>query len=125
MTTRAARYLSCCILVMAVMAGFLTPANAEETFPLRPYYPEVPFIGTDKLLDIYDSAIIVDIRSSFEYDVARVNKALLLPLTDTEFAEKLEKIRPKTDPTPMAFYCNGHSCAKSYQAAQLALSLGF
>lgn len=25
----------------------------------------------------------------------------------------------------MAFYCNGHSCAKSYKAAQLALSLGF
>jgi rhodanese-related sulfurtransferase len=25
----------------------------------------------------------------------------------------------------MVFYCNGHSCAKSYQAAQLALSLGF
>lgn len=94
-------------------------------FPLRPYYPEVPTISTESLLNTYNSIVIVDIRSSFEYDVARINKAELLPLTDPDFTEKLEKIRPKAWPSPMAFYCNGHSCAKSYKAAQLALSLGF
>ena len=98
---------------------------AAEDFPLRPYYPDVPFIGTSELLDVYDQAVVVDIRSSFEYDVARINKAILLPLTDKDFAEKLEKLRGKTEEEPLVFYCNGHSCAKSYQAAQLAVSLGF
>lgn len=120
--------LSPLLLSLALCATLLVAppmAAAEDTFPLRPYYPEVPFISTSTLLDDYENTLIVDIRSSFEYDVARVNKAILLPLTDADFAEKLEKLRPKTDPTPMVFYCNGHTCAKSYQAAQLALSLGF
>lgn len=122
-----------CAITIIALAG---TAVAEELslcgddtglceYPLRPYYPEVPTISTESMLNTYDSIVIVDIRSRFEYDVARINKAELLPLTDPDFAEKLEKIRPKAWPTPMAFYCNGHSCAKSYKAAQLALSLGF
>ena len=74
---------------------------AAEDFPLRPYYPDVPFIGTSELLDVYDQAVVVDIRSSFEYDVARINKAILLPLTDKDFAEKLEKLRGKTEEEPL------------------------
>ncbi len=109
----------CFILTLSALQ-----AHAED-YPLRPYYPEVPIITTDDLLKKYDDTIIVDIRSSFEYDVARINKAILLPLTSPNFGTQLEQLRPKDDPTPMAFYCNGHSCAKSYQAAQLAVSLGF
>lgn len=113
------------LLVACSLLGMTGTSNASEIFPLRPYYPEVPFITTGDLLDQYNEAVIVDIRSKFEYDVARINKAPLLPLTDTDFAEKLELLRGKTIKNPMVFYCNGHSCAKSYQAAQLALSLGF
>ncbi len=112
------------LIVTVVLLTGLT-ARAAEDFPLRPYYPEVPWITTANLLKTYDQTLILDIRSSFEYDVAKINKAILLPLTDSDFAAKLEKLRAKDDPTPMIFYCNGHSCAKSYQAAQLALSLGF
>ena len=114
--------------LLLLLALALLPCNAAlaaEGFPLRPYYPEVEPISTADLLKDYDKAIILDIRSSFEYDVARINKAVLLPLTDPDFAAKLEKLRDKQSGTPMVFYCNGHACAKSYQAAQLALSLGF
>jgi len=114
-------------IIVALITGLppTTRAETDEPFPLRPYYPEVEYISTKNLLESYDDTIIVDIRSSFEYDVARINKAILLPLTDPDFADKLEELRPKIDKTPMAFYCNGHSCAKSYKADQLALSLGF
>jgi len=112
-------------LIVFSVLGMTGIGHATDIFPLRPYYPEVPFIMTDELLDAYDEAVVVDIRSKFEYDVARINKAILLPLTDKDFSEKLEKLRGKTVKKPMVFYCNGHSCAKSYQAAQLALSLGF
>lgn len=117
--------LACLLAALLIWCCAALPAWANDDFPLRPYYPEVPHLTTDSLLTTYDSIIVVDIRSSFEYDVAHINKAVLLPLTDTDFAVKLEKLRHKASPTPMAFYCNGHSCAKSYQAAQLAISLGF
>lgn len=129
MTATHARQFLCILLLTAATLLTWQPqavhAKSDASFPLRPYYPEVPFMGTEELIEAYDTTIIVDIRSSFEYDVARINKATLLPLTDEDFAEKLEMLRGKTEKTPMIFYCNGHSCAKSYQAAQLALSLGF
>ena len=118
---RLARLLPACLCLLLLAL----PARAQEGFPLRAYYPEVPFITTPELIRIYESALILDIRSSFEYDVAKINKAVLLPLTDPEFAAKLEKLRPKDSGMPMVFYCNGHTCAKSYQAAQLSLSLGY
>jgi rhodanese-related sulfurtransferase len=116
--------LSLWIMVLFILAVPTLGYTAEE-FPLRPYYPDVPFIGTSELLDDYNNAIIVDIRSSFEYEVAHINKAFLLPLTTKDFSEQLRKLRAKDGKAPLAFYCNGHSCAKSYQAAQLAISLGF
>lgn len=113
------------ILMTVTLLCPITTAHAQEDFPLRPYYPEVPPITTDTLMAEYETTVIVDIRSRLEYEVARINKAILLPLTLKDFADKLEEVRPKHSEKPMAFYCNGHSCAKSYQAAQLALSLGF
>ncbi len=121
---RAQRFFLAILLTAAVILTSL-PAQGEEEYPLRPYYPEVPYINTDSLMDILESAIVVDTRSSFEYDVAHINKAELLPLADPDFAKKLERIRSKASLTPMAFYCNGHSSSKSYKAARLAISLGF
>jgi len=126
MKNKRAKYSCLALAIIAVaILGMAGSGLTNDAFPLRPYYPEVPFIGTDKLLDTYDEAIIVDIRSSFEYDVAHINKAALVPLTDKNFPEKLEKLRGKEAEELLVFYCNGHSCAKSYQAAQLSLSLGF
>ncbi|XXJ20977.1 rhodanese-like domain-containing protein [Desulfovibrio caledoniensis] len=116
---------SLCLAVLC--ATFALPAlqARAEDFPLRPYYPEVPYITTDQLRAEYDTAVVVDIRSRLEYEVARINKAVLLPLGQEDFAQRLEELRAKPAPEPLVFYCNGHSCAKSYQAVQLALSLGF
>ena len=114
-----------CLTILCVALALPTIPARAEGFPLRPYYPEVPYITTDQLLTDYDTAVVVDIRSRLEYEVGHINKAVLLPLGTDDFADKLEELRPKTAPEPLVFYCNGHSCAKSYQAAQLALSLGF
>ncbi|QJB56703.1 rhodanese-like domain-containing protein [Pseudodesulfovibrio sp. zrk46] len=114
-----------CIALAAILMALPAMASEGDSYPLRAFYPEVPYITTEQLLDDYFSTRVVDIRSRFEYDVARINRAFLLPLNDPAFPEKLERLRPKDDPTPLIFYCNGHTCAKSYQAAQLAISLGF
>ncbi|MUM77860.1 sulfurtransferase [Pseudodesulfovibrio sp. F-1] len=115
-------------LLVALAFALAAPgpsARASEGFPLRHYYPEVPFISTADLLAGYGEIIVLDIRSRLEYDVARINNAVLLPLNEPDFGDRLVRVRPRESATPMAFYCNGHTCAKSYQAVQVALSLGF
>jgi rhodanese-related sulfurtransferase len=114
----------CLTVLCSVLCLSAFPAMAED-YPLRAYYPEVPHISTSRLMADYDRAVIVDTRSRLEYEVAHINKAVLQPLDSDGFADRLQELRPKSAAEPLVFYCNGHSCAKSYQAAQLALSLGF
>ncbi|MGE4423657.1 MAG: rhodanese-like domain-containing protein [Pseudodesulfovibrio sp.] len=121
--TRAPSVLGLALLC-AVLALPARPARAGD-FPLRAYYPEVPVITTAQLMADYGSAVIVDIRSRLEYEVAHINKAVLVRPDKSDFARRLEALRPKTGPEPLVFYCNGHACAESYQAARLARSLGF
>ncbi len=64
-------------------------------------------------------------RSKEEFDVIHINKALHLPVTKADFLTSLEKVRAKDGAADIAFYCNGHTCAKSYKAAQMALEQAF
>lgn len=103
----------------------LTPVLAAEEFPLRAKYPQVQTISTEALSRDYQQAIIVDVRSRIEYDVVHINKALYIPVALSNFVGELEKVRGKTAAEPVAFYCNGYDCAKSYQAVQAAMAAGF
>ena len=46
-------------------------------------------------------------------------------VTKGTFLADLEKTRAKDGSTKIAFYCNGHTCAKSYKAAEIAGENGF
>jgi len=98
---------------------------ADDDFPLRAKYPDVKVMSTDELATAYDATIVVDVRSQMEFDVAHVNKANHVPLSKDTFAADLEIIRGKSDAAAMAFYCNGHTCAKSYKAAKASQAAGF
>jgi rhodanese-related sulfurtransferase len=112
------------ILIIALL-GFAASAIGAEGFPLRAKYPDVKVMSTDALNASYDDTIVVDVRSTMEFDVAHVSKAAHVPIAQATFASDLEKVRAKNASTPMAFYCNGHTCAKSYQAAVAAQEAGF
>lgn len=96
-----------------------------ETYPHRERFPDVAVYSTAELRQRYDDAHIVDVRSQFEYDVVHIAKAVNIPLSDGEFLARLEKLRAKNGTTPIVFYCNGHSCAKSYEAVREASKDGF
>jgi rhodanese-related sulfurtransferase len=98
---------------------------AAEDFPLRAKYPQTKPISTEELVRSYERAIVVDVRSDIEYDVAHINRALHIPIALSNFVKELEKVRSKGGAEPMAFYCNGYHCAKSYQAAVAAMDAGF
>lgn len=98
---------------------------AEEGYPLRQQFPGIKTISSEKLLDEYDNCFIIDVRSQLEYDVIHINKARHIPVAERSFIKNLEKAVGKGGEKPTVFYCNGHSCAKAYEAAELALEWKF
>ncbi|MBP1729530.1 MAG: putative sulfurtransferase [Deltaproteobacteria bacterium] len=111
------------------IAGLFTLAlplmAAEEGYPLRKKYPTLQYITTNDLKAQYDKAYIVDVRSKIEFNVIHTNKAVHLPMAVATFASDLEKTRQKSASSPLVFYCNGHTCEKSYEAAEVATKAGF
>lgn len=110
---------------MVCVAMFGTKVSAADDFPLRAKYPDMKTISTEELTKGYDDTIVVDVRSGEEFEVCRVNSAKHVALSKASFIADLEKVRGKTDAKPMAFYCNGHKCEKSYQAYEKAAAAGF
>jgi len=111
--------------VLGILMSMALPAIADEGYPLRAKFPQAKVISTEALHKDYEKIIIVDVRSKIEFDVIHVNKAVHEPITTALFTKNLEKIRDKSGDKQIAFYCNGHLCAKSYEAADQAMKAGF
>lgn len=101
------------------------PALGQERFPLRAEFPSVKIVTTEDLAARYDEIIIVDVRADYEYEVVHVSKAIHIPLARVDFLEVLAKVRPRDGKRPIAFYCNGYTCKKSFEAAIKAMANGF
>ena len=107
----------------AVEAGAVENSNAvADEFPGRKKYPKVAYITLEELKAEYDDVIIVDARSSYEFDTLRILSAVNVPLSlnNAEYVSKLNKLRQENPGKKIVFYCNGHSCMKSYKAARRA-----
>ncbi|MCB0321161.1 MAG: rhodanese-like domain-containing protein [Bdellovibrionales bacterium] len=96
-----------------------------EGYPLREKFPDVPVISTEELNAAFESAVIVDVRSELEFDVVHITKAIHLPIAKLTFLEELSEVVNPKNAHQVVFYCNGHTCAKSYEAVRIAKSNGF
>lgn len=94
----------------------------NNNFPGRKTYAHVPYITIEQLYKEYDNTIIVDARSSFEYETLRILSAVSVPLSlsNSKFNHKLQTLREQNPDKNIVFYCNGHTCMKSYKAAHRA-----
>lgn len=108
-----------------VVAVAETAELEGEAYPHREAFADVNVISTDDLRKQYDQVLVVDVRSKFEYDVVHIANAVNVPLSHEGFLAEIEKVRAKDDPRALVFYCNGHSCTKSYEAVQKAVGAGF
>lgn len=113
------------VLPLVVCLSLAVAAVAEEGYPLRAKFPKVKYMTTETLNKEYNSTIIVDVRSDLEFTVIRINRAMHIPVALATFGRELEKIRSRDSDKPIVFYCNGHTCAKAYEAAEQAMQLGF
>lgn len=115
------------VLIIPILSIFLAAVvfgAAGGEYPLRSKFPKVKYMTTEALNNSYRNVIIVDVRSQLEFDVIHINSARHIPVTTASFVDEVKALRARNPSSPIVFYCNGHECAKSYEAAELAISKG-
>ena len=122
--TMTFRFISGVLTLIFPLIGLLSaPAQAQtDDFPGRKIYPSLPVIETAELARDFDRYNIVDVRSGYEYDTLHIDGAANIPLNKPGFVKKLRKLRENGK--PVVFYCNGHTCYKSYKATLKAIKAG-
>ncbi|MFP4609680.1 MAG: rhodanese-like domain-containing protein, partial [Thiohalophilus sp.] len=113
------------VFIFALLGLLVIPAARanDEGFPGRAEYPAISVIEQSELLDRLEEVVIVDARSSLEFDTLRITGAVNIPVAAKSFEEEIQALRNSTD-KPIVFYCNGRTCMKSYLAAEKAAAVG-
>lgn len=94
---------------------FFASAQANSEFPGRTSFPEIPVIEINQLHQNFDQYTIVDARSTYEYETLRIKGAHHVSLSSHDFADQVQALIEEHG-KPIAFYCNGKTCYKSYEA---------
>jgi len=102
-----------------LFTSLLFPVWAQSgDYPGRATYPRVNIYETEQLNSEFENVIIVDVRSNFEFNTLHINNAINIPLNSKNFSGLISSLQ--SEGKPIIFYCNGHSCYKSYKAAKKA-----
>ncbi|MCL7488117.1 MAG: rhodanese-like domain-containing protein [Desulfobulbaceae bacterium] len=74
----------------------------------------------------YDNGtfMIVDVRSTLEYEVIKIKGAYHVDLAKPGFIQKLQALAAQYPARKIAVYCNGVTCLKSYKSAMDAAEAG-
>ena len=102
---------------------FSTPILADDGFPGRAEYPEIPLYQISDLLRDINNVVVVDARSSLEFATLQIKGAINIPVASKKFPDMVKELRKKTKKR-IVFYCNGRTCYKSYKAAKIAMKAG-
>lgn len=114
------------LIILGVIFSLLPAVCHANGFPYRKDYPEVPIIELADLKIGYDSGefLIVDVRSSLEFDTIQIKNAVHIPLAKVLFEDKLIALTKENPGKKIAMYCNGVTCLKSYEAVEGAREAG-
>jgi rhodanese-related sulfurtransferase len=113
------------VSIIALASLFLSSAAfAGDDFPGRTgKYKKIPYIELADLHKTLKNVVVVDARSTLEFETLRVKTAVNIPVASEGFEAEVVKLRASTD-KPIVFYCNGHTCMKSYIATKKAMEAG-
>jgi len=104
--------------------GVSAAKDVKKEFPGRDLYLDVKYITLEELKAEYNDVVIVDTRSSYEFNTLHINKAVNIPLTSSTFKDKMKVLRNKNPKKKIVTYCNGKTCMKSYKAVRKAQNAG-
>lgn len=113
------------VLLSACLMGLSSSAMADEAakFPHRAKFKNVAVMEMEALHQRFDGVVLVDVRSRYEYETLHIKGALHIPLDKQKLVPAVQQLRNQ-GPQPIVFYCNGTTCKKSYEAAELAMNAG-
>ena len=117
------------VVIVSLLVMVILPlsvfAKDKEGFPGRTHekYKDAPYIEIEDLKKQLKDVIVVDARSQFEYETLKIKGAINVPVALKTFGDEIKKLREKSD-KPIVFYCNGHTCMKSYKAVLDAKKAG-
>ena len=109
------------IMVSALLMSMFTQA---EEMPMS--FPGVTTVSAEQMLDLvdaHDDLVIIDSRKPSDYEKGHIPDVVHLVNTDTNADTLAANIATKD--TPVCFYCNGVTCARSGEAAQVAVKEGY
>ncbi len=106
------------ITLVSLLLGSVAFANDE--FPGRVKYKKIPYIELEDLYKKINDVVVVDARSKLEFETLRIRTAVNIPVAGENFEAKVAELRATTNKA-IVFYCNGHTCMKSYIATKRAL----
>lgn len=108
------------IILLFTSAGLR--AN-DDAFPHRAKFKHVQIMSPEALHKDLANVIVVDVRSRYEFETMHIKGALHIILQKETLPAAAIELRAKSA-KPIVFYCNGNSCKKSYEAADLAIKAG-
>lgn len=110
------------VLVIALLAtSFIT--TAKDEFPGRKIYPDVKPMSLGELNRRFNNVVVVDARTRYEYDTIHISGSHNILVSKTSFEKEVKALRKRFS-KPIVFYCNGHTCFKSYKAVRRAQNAG-
>ena len=109
------------ILINISLLVFGSNAIAVEKtdqFPKRKFYPHLNYIDTLEFAHGIKTGRfeVIDVRDNISYKALHVEVARNIVLTSDTFEQDILEFARQTD-KPLAIYCNGISCSKSYIAS--------
>ena len=96
---------------------------SDDAFPHRAQFKNVPIMSPESLRKDLDKVVVVDVRSRYEFETLHIKGAQHIVLSKEKLPAAAKELRAKSA-MPIVFYCNGNSCKKSYEAAELAMNAG-
>jgi len=111
------------VAIFACANLFAAEPIDDTNFPLRETYSNVVTLSHQELVKKIDDAIIIDVRSEYEFSVLHITNATNIPITNLGFIPTLKILR-SSDDRDIIFYCNGVTCKKSYKASVEARKYG-
>lgn len=113
------------VLISLAMLAFssLSWSAVDDEFPGRKLYHDVSVYSLEKMTQSHENVHVVDVRTPYEFETIHITGAMNIPLSRGDFVKEIAALRAKSE-KPIVFYCNGHTCFKSYKAARKAQVFG-
>jgi len=110
-------------MLMLISVSTAYAAGVDDEFPLRGQFSDIAPIEINDFKSRINEFLAIDVRSPFEYEVMHIDSAINIPISSKTFVKMVLGAQAESG-KPVAFYCYGHHCEKSYFAAKKIKAAG-